>query len=171
MLCCFWTDKSFAPIKKYLSLVSPVFKAMFNKSTMASRAGIVNITDFSYDVGKAGVDYIYGVPLSDDSIEKVVEVYKFVDQYDIDAARKHLLKYFEEEVNESNFCTIAKFAWTHSNEQVLQKCITFLASHSNLTLTKDFIELDQRLIMKLLQRASFVASNMPKSYRQYSVVK
>uniref|UniRef100_A0A7E4UPN5 BTB domain-containing protein n=1 Tax=Panagrellus redivivus TaxID=6233 RepID=A0A7E4UPN5_PANRE len=150
--------------RHYLSLISPVFKAMFETDSAEAKTARVTITDFTAKTWENALFYIYGEPLPYVSIQELLEIYKFVDKYDITAARR-LAPSFEQEINNTNFCTISKFAWMYSDEHIMKKCVAFLASHSNLTLTTDFNELDQRLILELLRKASDIASNRPKGVR------
>uniref|UniRef100_A0A7E4UNS7 BTB domain-containing protein n=1 Tax=Panagrellus redivivus TaxID=6233 RepID=A0A7E4UNS7_PANRE len=141
---------------------------MFETDTAEAETGRVVITDFTFKTANAAIKYIYGESLGHVSLEELFDVYKFVDKYDIEAARKKLGPTFEQEITTTNFCTIAKFAWMFANH-ILDRCAAFLAKHSFLTVTTSFVQLDQRLVMELLRKAAVVPPAVPNR-TQYALI-
>uniref|UniRef100_A0A7E4UT77 BTB domain-containing protein n=1 Tax=Panagrellus redivivus TaxID=6233 RepID=A0A7E4UT77_PANRE len=139
--------------KSYLSLISPVFKAMFEHPTRAAETGQVYITDFTSKTVKQAIDYLYGQALTDATHMEVFDIYRFVDKYDVDAARKILVKCFEGPITSDNFIINAVFAWIYSNETIMMNCANYIAPQVVVVIsTSNFLYLDVRLILELLQQ-------------------
>uniref|UniRef100_A0A7E4UNU3 BTB domain-containing protein n=1 Tax=Panagrellus redivivus TaxID=6233 RepID=A0A7E4UNU3_PANRE len=163
-------NKELSGHRHYLSLISPVFKAMFETDTSEAKTGRVVINDFTFDETKTAVKFIYGKSFKPGfSIERAFAVYKFLDKYGIDNASKRLIPFFEQSINNNNFVTVSNFAWTFAKEDILNKCVSFLASHRDIAFTKAFVELDQRLVMELLQKASALVPQTQKLARSRSM--
>uniref|UniRef100_A0A7E4W931 BTB domain-containing protein n=1 Tax=Panagrellus redivivus TaxID=6233 RepID=A0A7E4W931_PANRE len=71
--------------RAFLSLISPVFAAMFAHNTKEAQTGIIIITDFDYATVKAAVDILYGHPFEPKSNMAIEHVSRFAGKYIIDA--------------------------------------------------------------------------------------
>uniref|UniRef100_A0A7E4W8D7 BTB domain-containing protein n=1 Tax=Panagrellus redivivus TaxID=6233 RepID=A0A7E4W8D7_PANRE len=110
------SDIMFQIHRGFLSMISPVFSAMFGPETIETKTGIVNITDFTHETVKSAIDYCYGHLFNDKTAADVTDMLRFYDKYDIPAAIEKLEAYLVDNMTIKNFPPMAAYAWQHSRE-------------------------------------------------------
>uniref|UniRef100_A0A7E4ZQY1 BTB domain-containing protein n=1 Tax=Panagrellus redivivus TaxID=6233 RepID=A0A7E4ZQY1_PANRE len=136
----------------FLSMVSPVFKAMFNPETQESQTGIVKITDFSVTTVKNALDYCYGVDVGKKTAVEVVDMLRFYDKYDLQSAIKKLEAWLKANLAVKNFAPIAAYAWQYSRESLQAECgRVFRANSTDLVVNPDFVNLDPVIVSGVLK--------------------
>uniref|UniRef100_A0A7E4ZQS6 BTB domain-containing protein n=1 Tax=Panagrellus redivivus TaxID=6233 RepID=A0A7E4ZQS6_PANRE len=136
----------------FLSMISPVFHAMFSPETKESKTGVVKITDFTVATVRNALDYCYGVDLNVDTVEEVIDMLRFYDKYDIQPTIAKLEARLKELMNTSNFAPIAAYAWQYSREMLQAECGRMF--HKNMTVLAchlDFVVLDPVIVSGVLK--------------------
>uniref|UniRef100_A0A7E4VGQ0 BTB domain-containing protein n=1 Tax=Panagrellus redivivus TaxID=6233 RepID=A0A7E4VGQ0_PANRE len=146
--------KSIPIHKSYLSLISPVFLAMFTHDTIEAKTGEVNITDFTFEDAKTAIDYCYGKDLCDKTSFQLLGVLRFADKYGILPIRKRLAEYFERTLNHDNCHGITAYSYEFSEKNLQTKCIDYYYRYPELILTPDFTQLPQNVMMEVITEAS-----------------
>uniref|UniRef100_A0A7E4W625 BTB domain-containing protein n=1 Tax=Panagrellus redivivus TaxID=6233 RepID=A0A7E4W625_PANRE len=139
--------------KSFLSMLSPVFHAMFSHDTAESKSGKVKITDFDYSTVKATIDFCYGRELGEFSINLVINILRFADKYDIKAVAQ-LEQIPPLNLSTITFCPIVKFAYDCNKEDLMAQCCSFFKDHQvELKIDGKFTQFPPTFVVHLLKRA------------------
>uniref|UniRef100_A0A7E4VQ15 BTB domain-containing protein n=1 Tax=Panagrellus redivivus TaxID=6233 RepID=A0A7E4VQ15_PANRE len=130
----------------FLSMISPVFTAMFKPETQESQTGVVNITDFSFSTVKNALEYCYGVDLNVGTVAEVVSMLRFYDKYDIQPAVVKLEAWLKANLTVKNFAPIAAYAWRHSRESLQADCGRMFYEKADIVKQLEFAALDPTVI-------------------------
>uniref|UniRef100_A0A7E4VTH0 BTB domain-containing protein n=1 Tax=Panagrellus redivivus TaxID=6233 RepID=A0A7E4VTH0_PANRE len=118
------------PVHKHLlSLMSPVFHAMFTHDTVEAKSGEVKITDIEYETVKASIDFCYGRGLKDASIDTVIGILRFADKYDIKAVTNQLESFPRQNLSIENYSSILHYAYDCAKQALLTECCTFFKNN------------------------------------------
>uniref|UniRef100_A0A7E4W6M7 BTB domain-containing protein n=1 Tax=Panagrellus redivivus TaxID=6233 RepID=A0A7E4W6M7_PANRE len=146
--------------KRYLSLISPVFNAMFLHDTSEARSGENLITDFDFDTVKTAINFCYGRPLEDPSVDTVIGILRFADKYDIKGVVNKLDQIPKLNLSTENFCTIVLYAYDCSKKELESECSKFYKIHHKvINENNKFSTLPVLLIVKLLKTAFDLKTN------------
>uniref|UniRef100_A0A7E4WA47 BTB domain-containing protein n=1 Tax=Panagrellus redivivus TaxID=6233 RepID=A0A7E4WA47_PANRE len=115
--------------KAFMSLISPVFAAMFTHNTKEAQTGVINITDFDCSTVKAVIDLLYSRLFKPKSYKEVMEVLRFAEKYIINAAVDRLEKWLTHNVTPENFNAIVEYAWNHSSDKLKDVCARYYQQH------------------------------------------
>uniref|UniRef100_A0A7E4W6E3 BTB domain-containing protein n=1 Tax=Panagrellus redivivus TaxID=6233 RepID=A0A7E4W6E3_PANRE len=138
--------------KHFLSLMSPVFNAMFTHDTTESKSGKVKITDFDYETVKAAIDFCYGREFKNPCIDTFVGTLRFADKYDIKAVTSQLAQVPELNLSTDSFCTIAHYAYDCSKEDLFAECCQYFEENqSRIKIKKGFENLPAAFVVHLLK--------------------
>uniref|UniRef100_A0AC34PWY6 BTB domain-containing protein n=1 Tax=Panagrolaimus sp. JU765 TaxID=591449 RepID=A0AC34PWY6_9BILA len=135
--------------KNIIAVASPVFSAMLEPHTKEFKEGRVTIEDFDYETVKAGVDLIYTQKLNNDlPIKKLLDLYKFVDKYDLADKEQFFIK-FDNKIDLKTVLEISKFSKTNSMDELYKKCVEWFADNfeDNVDDMDDFKQLDPQFVM------------------------
>uniref|UniRef100_A0A7E4ZXQ6 BTB domain-containing protein n=1 Tax=Panagrellus redivivus TaxID=6233 RepID=A0A7E4ZXQ6_PANRE len=136
--------------RNFISLISPVFRAMLEHDTIESRTNRVNISECSFKVVKDVIDFCYGRRLKADTIDEIMQDLVFADMYCMSGVLKCLSKLLIKQLNKENFISIVEHAWTYSSDTLKKACCKFFKSnHVALALTQEFCELDSEISLVL----------------------
>uniref|UniRef100_A0A7E4W4X9 BTB domain-containing protein n=1 Tax=Panagrellus redivivus TaxID=6233 RepID=A0A7E4W4X9_PANRE len=140
--------------KAFLTLISPVFAAMFSHDTREFRSGKDIITDFDFETVKASIDYCYGRNLKDLSIKKVIGMLRFADKYDIRGIITQLKQIPKNCLSVETFSMIVQYAYDCSKDDLLKECFTFFKDYQDeIKTTEEFSKLPPTLIVQILKMA------------------
>uniref|UniRef100_A0A7E4W7B0 BTB domain-containing protein n=1 Tax=Panagrellus redivivus TaxID=6233 RepID=A0A7E4W7B0_PANRE len=117
--------------KAFVSLISPVFAAMFTHNTKEAQTGAVNITDFDYGTVKTAINMLYGHPFEPHSIQEVIAVTRFAEKYMIKTAVERLETWLTGNITIDNFDAIVEYAWNHSSDKLKHLCANFYHQHAH----------------------------------------
>uniref|UniRef100_A0A7E4V3P1 BTB domain-containing protein n=1 Tax=Panagrellus redivivus TaxID=6233 RepID=A0A7E4V3P1_PANRE len=138
----------------YLSMISPVFCAMFAHDCAEAKSGVVNITDFDFETVKNALEYCYGKNTGVKSTLEVVGMLRFADKYNIQTVIKRFEKALASKINNKNFCDVVHYAWELGRKKLISKCIDFFRQeHFNITLTPAFVRLPVAVREGIIQGA------------------
>uniref|UniRef100_A0A7E4VKR5 BTB domain-containing protein n=1 Tax=Panagrellus redivivus TaxID=6233 RepID=A0A7E4VKR5_PANRE len=147
--------------KSFISLMSPVFHAMFTHDTKESHFNKVNITDFDFKSVKAAIDFCYGRELEDPSIDTIVSILRFADKYDIKAVNAQLQQIPSFNLSPESFCAIVRYAYECSKLQLLTQCCQFFEQNEDETKDReDFVQLPIELAVHVLKNAFDLQSDL-----------
>uniref|UniRef100_A0A7E4URC1 BTB domain-containing protein n=1 Tax=Panagrellus redivivus TaxID=6233 RepID=A0A7E4URC1_PANRE len=131
----------------FLSMLSPVFTAMFSPETKESKTGIVNIKDFPVTTVQNAINYCYGVDLGRISAADVVEMLQFYDKYDMQPLMTKLEAWLKANLTVKNFAPIAAYAWKYSRLSFQADCGRMFHKNRNEIMDRpDFVALDPTVI-------------------------
>uniref|UniRef100_A0A7E4UUN4 BTB domain-containing protein n=1 Tax=Panagrellus redivivus TaxID=6233 RepID=A0A7E4UUN4_PANRE len=140
--------------KNFLSLISPVFQAMFSHNTTEAKSNRVNITEFDYVSVQSAVDYCYGRKLNPLFAETAVNMLRFCDKYFITAAIEELEKLTVLIPSTGNFCHVVRYAYDCNRSALLTDCCKFFKEHQyQIKVLKMFVELPPTLVVDILKKA------------------
>uniref|UniRef100_A0A7E4USB2 BTB domain-containing protein n=1 Tax=Panagrellus redivivus TaxID=6233 RepID=A0A7E4USB2_PANRE len=140
--------------KNFLSLISPVFRAMFANDTLESQTGQVVITDFDFAALKTAIDYCYGRELKIISPDTYVDVLRFADKYMIKALIEKLEEQIPLNLSTDTFFHFFQYAFDYSKDTVLTKCYIYFKAHQDeLKDTTEFFHLPISTVVTLLKAA------------------
>uniref|UniRef100_A0A7E4ZS36 BTB domain-containing protein n=1 Tax=Panagrellus redivivus TaxID=6233 RepID=A0A7E4ZS36_PANRE len=139
--------------KSLLSLISPVFHAMFLHDTVELKSKKVEITDFDFDVVKAAIDFCYDrAELL--SVELIVGMLRFGDKYDIKTITVQLETILPCNLTIATFCLIVQYAYDCSRPGLLSECSKFFKRHQlQITAMGTFAALPPQLVVNVLKGA------------------
>uniref|UniRef100_A0A7E4ULZ3 BTB domain-containing protein n=1 Tax=Panagrellus redivivus TaxID=6233 RepID=A0A7E4ULZ3_PANRE len=138
--------------KSFLSLMSPVFHAIFSNNSAESKSGTVEITDFEFETVKAAIDLCYGREVPDNSIKMVIKILRFAHKYEIKAVTTQLESIPRLNLSALNFCAIAQYAYDCSKDNLFTECCNFFKKHQTLS-SMHFFHLPPTLAVDMLKRA------------------
>uniref|UniRef100_A0A7E4ZSM6 MATH domain-containing protein n=1 Tax=Panagrellus redivivus TaxID=6233 RepID=A0A7E4ZSM6_PANRE len=138
----------------FLSLISPVFHAMFSHDIVESKLDKVEIVDFDFATVKSVIDYCYGHELQNPSVEATVNILRFGDKYIITAAIEELEKLPSLIPSTVNFCQIIRYAFDCNRDTLLAECCSFFKGHKDeIKDLSEFADLPPTLVVDLLKKA------------------
>uniref|UniRef100_A0A7E4VRQ4 BTB domain-containing protein n=1 Tax=Panagrellus redivivus TaxID=6233 RepID=A0A7E4VRQ4_PANRE len=147
--------------KQLLTLISPVFHAMFMHDIAETRSGQLAIKDFDFKVVKAAVDFCYGRELTDRSIETFVGVLRFGDKYDIKSITVELEQLIAFNLSVDTFCAIAHYAYDCNKTDLMTKCADLLKNKITIiTKNAKFEHLPPKVVGDLLKQAWLLMTDL-----------
>uniref|UniRef100_A0A7E4W9L8 BTB domain-containing protein n=1 Tax=Panagrellus redivivus TaxID=6233 RepID=A0A7E4W9L8_PANRE len=136
----------------FLSMISPVFGAMFHHNTEESKTGIINITDFTHKTVKNVLDYCYGVNTTHNTPATVIDMIRFCDKYIIKPPMEKLHTWLKRNCTVKNFAAIADYAWQNGDESLQGKCgQVFNQNLEKLCGHPDFIQLGATVVAAIFK--------------------
>uniref|UniRef100_A0A7E4ZUC2 BTB domain-containing protein n=1 Tax=Panagrellus redivivus TaxID=6233 RepID=A0A7E4ZUC2_PANRE len=133
----------------FLSIVSPVFKAMFDHNTKESKDGIVNIKDMDATVVKESINLLYGHNVELKTIPQAIGILQFFEKYLIKGPIDHLVSWISDNMNLTDFETVIKHAWDHSSEKLQKRCRAFFYQNPRFAFTEEYRQLPFDIIVSL----------------------
>uniref|UniRef100_A0A7E4V4N0 BTB domain-containing protein n=1 Tax=Panagrellus redivivus TaxID=6233 RepID=A0A7E4V4N0_PANRE len=140
--------------KNFISMISPVFHAMFSHDTAESNSSQVEITDFDYETVKAAVDLCYGRQLENPSIDTIVAILRFADKYIITAVTNGFERLPLANLSVETFCTVAHYAYDCNKDALLAECSKFFKNHqAEIKETEKFVKLPLAFVVDVIKAA------------------
>uniref|UniRef100_A0A7E4W231 BTB domain-containing protein n=1 Tax=Panagrellus redivivus TaxID=6233 RepID=A0A7E4W231_PANRE len=140
--------------KAFLSLVSPVFNAMFTHNTQEAQSGVVTIKDFDYATVKEAIDMLYGNPFKPISVGRAIYLLKFAEKYIIKVAVDNLETWISDKITTDAFALVVRHAWEHSSEKLKFACGKFYHQNFEIGSRNDFKQLEENVVKELANYAS-----------------
>uniref|UniRef100_A0A7E4V3R1 BTB domain-containing protein n=1 Tax=Panagrellus redivivus TaxID=6233 RepID=A0A7E4V3R1_PANRE len=138
--------------KSLLSLVSPVFHAMFSHDTDESRSGEVKIKDFDFDTVQTTIDFCYGKEMETPSVETVISMLRFADKYDIKVVTNLLKPIPRQSLSNETFHTVVHYADKCCDDELFEDCCDlFFENQSDIVATEKFKMLPPPTVTRLLK--------------------
>uniref|UniRef100_A0A7E4W537 BTB domain-containing protein n=1 Tax=Panagrellus redivivus TaxID=6233 RepID=A0A7E4W537_PANRE len=150
-------EKQFKVHNGYITMISPVFYAMFDHDTKEARNNCIPIPDFDFDIVKNAIDFCYGNELPQLSIWKVVDVLRFADKYDIRGVTTILEGVLLDNLTVNTFSAIADYAWQFNKDNIQQKCVSFFnKNRAEISKLEEFVTLSPEIVMMYLKESILV---------------
>uniref|UniRef100_A0A7E4VCI2 BTB domain-containing protein n=1 Tax=Panagrellus redivivus TaxID=6233 RepID=A0A7E4VCI2_PANRE len=144
----------------FLSMISPVFHAMFVPGTKESKTGIVEIKDLSYVTVKNALRYCYGGDPKDRTLAQLIDMLRFYDKYDIQAPIKKLELWLANSLSVKNFAPIASYSWQFDRVHLQRKCgQVFHLNKTELACHPTFVALGATTIAGVLKAGHAYATS------------
>uniref|UniRef100_A0A7E4VT64 BTB domain-containing protein n=1 Tax=Panagrellus redivivus TaxID=6233 RepID=A0A7E4VT64_PANRE len=115
--------------RSVLSLISPVFHAMLTHDTVERKLKNVKITDFDANTVKTALDYCYGRPMKDLSVDAVVSMLRFADKYDIQPIITEWEPILPSNLTPETFPVILHYAYDCSKKTPTEACAVYFEAH------------------------------------------
>uniref|UniRef100_A0A914QUV3 BTB domain-containing protein n=1 Tax=Panagrolaimus davidi TaxID=227884 RepID=A0A914QUV3_9BILA len=141
--------------KHILSAQSPVFEGMFNSGMKEARNSKVDIPNYDFEAVEIIVKLCYDLDIPGDLLVKhSIQLYEFVDQYQMDTVRDMIETYLIKKISPSNVCSLAKSSVSIKNSKLYDFCFNFLLKClKETTAVADMDLLDKETALKLLKNA------------------
>uniref|UniRef100_A0A7E4WBS3 BTB domain-containing protein n=1 Tax=Panagrellus redivivus TaxID=6233 RepID=A0A7E4WBS3_PANRE len=136
-----------------LSMVSPVFQAMFRPDSEETKFGRFEINDFCAKTVQAAVDFINGRRM-EFAADEAVDILKFADKYEMKAVSVHFERVVSNGISESSFFDSVKYAWKSEKPELKKRCVDFYRKNLILTLKPEFIRLHWTVCSDIIRMAS-----------------
>ena len=139
-------------IKAILSLKSPVFAAMFSgnfwesKGPQNSKLPEIPVEETTVDAFTTMIRFIYtdDVVFKDiNNIEHICDDFKLSDRYEILRLEQRVGQHLVSKINLKNLLMISRVVFTHKNEELMTKIITFIESNINQLIQRNIKELKE----------------------------
>uniref|UniRef100_A0A7E4V3M8 BTB domain-containing protein n=1 Tax=Panagrellus redivivus TaxID=6233 RepID=A0A7E4V3M8_PANRE len=141
----------------FLSMMSPVFRAMFAHNTQDDEKGTIEITDFDFYTVSNVMNFCYGMDTGARSVVEVIQMLLFADKYDIQTVIKRCDEALCTHITSENFCHIADYVWTMNRSELKPVCVEFFRqNHPKITLTPSFAGLPFFVREGIIQEAVLV---------------
>uniref|UniRef100_A0A7E4UMW2 BTB domain-containing protein n=1 Tax=Panagrellus redivivus TaxID=6233 RepID=A0A7E4UMW2_PANRE len=147
-------DRKLKAHKGFLSMISPVFNAMFTHTTKEAQTGVVTIKDFDHATVKAAIDLLYGQPFEPQSIQDVIGILRFAEKYIIKGATDRLETWLIDHLTVDDFGAVIKHAWDHNSDKLKNICGQFYYDNLEFTLSPGFRQLDAGIAKELADYAA-----------------
>uniref|UniRef100_A0AC34G717 BTB domain-containing protein n=1 Tax=Panagrolaimus sp. ES5 TaxID=591445 RepID=A0AC34G717_9BILA len=147
-------DKKEIKIHKHiLGVQSPVFEGMFNSGMKEAQNNKVEIPNYSFEAVEIIVKLCYDMDVSGDKIvEHCIQLYEFVDQYQMATIQDKIELYLTQKVSPSNVCSLAHSATSLKNSRLSEYCYDYLLKcMKETTAVADLDLLDKETAIKLLK--------------------
>lgn len=142
---------------------SEVFRSMFVQQTIHATGPIdipYHLPDIRPEVFLTTMDYMYTncctlTPnLAPDVLAMAVD-------YGLDGLRKLCVRYMLDAINIESVCSILQSAVVHAQEEVLQRALTFIESHTKeILVTTQFLQLSEQALGVILRSDNLDADEM-----------
>uniref|UniRef100_A0A7E4VN43 BTB domain-containing protein n=1 Tax=Panagrellus redivivus TaxID=6233 RepID=A0A7E4VN43_PANRE len=140
--------------RNFLTLISPVFHAMFLHQTEESKSKKVNITDFDFNTVKTAIDFCYGRVSDFESVDVLIGVLRFADKYTIKSVTAQLEHVPAANLSPATFCPIIHYAYECSKADLFSECCKFYQNHeTEIKDTKNFATLPPQLVASVIKSA------------------
>ncbi|KAK8476301.1 hypothetical protein V6N13_098733 [Hibiscus sabdariffa] len=155
----FWSLPTPLPVpvpahKAVLVNRSPVFRAMLEHEMEESRSGTIKISDVSYDVLRAFVNYLYTAEAWLDK-QMACDLLVFAEKYQVNHLKRFCEKFLVSKLNWDNSLSTYAFAHQHGAKLLLDAALGLITHNiHNLTKTKEYKELvekDARLVVEIYE--------------------
>uniref|UniRef100_A0A7E4UR81 BTB domain-containing protein n=1 Tax=Panagrellus redivivus TaxID=6233 RepID=A0A7E4UR81_PANRE len=145
----------------FLSMISPVFNAMFSPETKEFKTGVVNIADFTVETVQNALDYCYGTDLGKKTVAEIIDMLRFYDKYDIELLVTKLEASLKANLTTNNFAPIA---WQYSRESLQAECGRLIHENKEIAFLPEFLALDPTVIASVLKAGLIsTAAVLPKA--------
>uniref|UniRef100_A0A7E4WEC6 BTB domain-containing protein n=1 Tax=Panagrellus redivivus TaxID=6233 RepID=A0A7E4WEC6_PANRE len=135
--------------RAFLSMVSPVFKAMFAHNTKESKDGIITIKDMDPNVVKESINLLYGHNVELKTIPQVIGILQFFEKYLIKGATERLESWISEKLNLADFAAVIRHAWNYSSENLQKRCRGFFRNNTHFALSEGYRQLSLDIVVSL----------------------
>lgn len=148
---------------------STVFKAMLESKMEESRTNTIKITDFSYEVLRLFIHYLYTAEIYPESLEDcAVELLALAEKYNVKQLKFVCERYMISKLNCGNALPNFEYASLHGAKNLKQAALsTILENIQDLIGKSDYQELvnrDAKLVVEIFE--SYLAKQMVKGSTQ-----
>uniref|UniRef100_A0A7E4VKD1 BTB domain-containing protein n=1 Tax=Panagrellus redivivus TaxID=6233 RepID=A0A7E4VKD1_PANRE len=148
----------------FLSMISPVFGAMFHHDTEESKTGMINITDFTHKTIQNVLDYCYGRNTTHTTPATVIDMIRFCDKYIIKPPMEKLHTWLKRNCTIKNFAAIADYAWQNDDKSLQGKCgQVFNKNLEKLCGCPDFIQLGATVVAAIFKAGAAASTTRSHS--------
>ncbi|KAE9547748.1 hypothetical protein FO519_009043 [Halicephalobus sp. NKZ332] len=126
--------------KCILSVVSPVFNAMFKQNFKEAKEGRICIKDFSFEIVQIALRLIYNQPVFEGLTFETAElVYKFFDKYYMTEQMEFIIDWFVSRLSVDSVWKLTVFSFNLNVPYLMDECLALLCNHwDNMATFKDF---------------------------------
>uniref|UniRef100_A0A6N2LUC5 BTB domain-containing protein n=1 Tax=Salix viminalis TaxID=40686 RepID=A0A6N2LUC5_SALVM len=140
--------------KAVLASRSPVFKAMLGNEMEESRSGIIRISDVSYDVLRAFINYLYTAEACLDE-QMAYDLLILAEKYEVKHLKAYCEKFLVSKLNWDNSFVSYAFAHQHNAKHLLESALSLIIDNMDkLTKREEYTELvekDPRLVVDIYE--------------------
>ncbi|GAB2289906.1 hypothetical protein Dimus_024205 [Dionaea muscipula] len=152
-----YDDSPDAPIpanKFILASRSPVFKAMFETAMEESISGVIKISDVTYNILHAFVNYLYTANVCLD--EKIAsDLLIFAEKYQVKHLKEHCERYLVSTLNWNNSISNYAFAHKYNARKLLQASLSIITNDMDKFMGKDYygelVKKDSSFVLQILE--------------------
>ncbi|MCO5594542.1 hypothetical protein L7F22_048574 [Adiantum nelumboides] len=148
---------------------STVFKAMLETKMEESRTNIIKITDFTYDVLRLFIHYLYSAEIYPESLEdSAVDLLALAEKYNVKQLKLLCERYMISKLNCGNAISNFEYASLHGAKSLKQAALsTILENMQDLvgkTDYQDLVNRDAKLVVEIFE--SYLAKQTVKGSTQ-----
>eukprot|EP01018_Ginkgo_biloba_P019064 Gb_20271 [translate_table: standard] len=133
---------------------SPVFKAMLENEMQESRSRTIKITDFSYEVLRSFVHYLYTAEACPDE-QMVYDLLVLAEKYQVKHLKTVCEKFITSKVNSDNAIMSFAFAHQHNAKHLREAALSLIIEHMHTLTTReeyhDLVDKDPRLVVEIYE--------------------
>ncbi|XP_039120465.1 BTB/POZ domain-containing protein At4g08455 [Dioscorea cayenensis subsp. rotundata] len=133
---------------------SPVFRAMLESEMEESRSGMIRISDVSYDVLRAFVNYLYTAEILLDE-QMACDLLVLAEKYQVKYLKAFCEKFMTSKVNNENAIINYAFAHRHNAKQLLDAALSLIMDNMSTLVErneyKQLVENDPRLVVEIYE--------------------
>ncbi|KAF9682670.1 hypothetical protein SADUNF_Sadunf05G0132900 [Salix dunnii] len=130
--------------KAVLASRSPVFKAMLENEMVESRSGIIRISDVSYDVLRAFVNYLYTAEACLDE-QMAYDHLILAEKYEVEHLKAYCEKFLVSKLNWDNSFVSYIFAHQYNAKHLLESALSLITDNMDkLTKREEYMELKEK---------------------------
>uniref|UniRef100_A0A7E4URT0 BTB domain-containing protein n=1 Tax=Panagrellus redivivus TaxID=6233 RepID=A0A7E4URT0_PANRE len=142
--------------KNFLSLISPVFNAMFAHDTLEFQTGKVIITDFDFTTVKTAIGFCYGRELRIISVETYVDVLRFAEKYLMQAVVDKWEELIPSNLTTATICNFIQYAVDYSRSKLHTLCIDYFRTNFDaIKHSAPFVALPGPFVVNLLKEVFY----------------
>ncbi|GLJ47531.1 hypothetical protein SUGI_1003790 [Cryptomeria japonica] len=133
---------------------SPVFKAMLGSEMEESRSGTIKITDFSYEVLRAFVHYLYTAETFPDE-HMAFDLLVLAEKYQVKHLKTVSEKFLMSKVNKDNAIMTFAFAHQHNAKHLREAALSLIIENMHTLTTREeyhlLVDKDPRLVVEIYE--------------------
>uniref|UniRef100_A0A7E4VNH1 BTB domain-containing protein n=1 Tax=Panagrellus redivivus TaxID=6233 RepID=A0A7E4VNH1_PANRE len=143
----------------FLSVISPVFRAMFTHDSKEAKSGVIEVSDFKLTTVKNVINFCYGQDTGVSSSPDVIDMLHFADKYDIKAVVKKLEASLGASINKRNFYSIVQYAWDFDRDGLKTACGKFYRQNVGVCLSPEFAQMSGSTQLGVIAAAASIESS------------
>ncbi|XP_076757246.1 uncharacterized protein LOC143427199 [Xylocopa sonorina] len=151
-------ERSISVHKVVLMIRSQYFKTLFEKNLPEYNQGTIQHDEFSYDVYRAFLKYLYTDEIYLPA-ENALELLKLANDYSESQLKKRSIEMIRKGITIENVAYLYSVALEYSSKELEECCFKFALNHMTaVTQTANFAKLDGNVIKRFISNAAFVGA-------------
>lgn len=135
---------------------SSVFKAMLESEMEESRSGTIKITDFSYEVLRLFVHYLYTAEIYPESLEECAfDLLALAEKYNVKHLKSVCERFMTSKVNSENALCSFEYACQHGAKNLKQAALNIIIENIEELPSKDeyrdLVDRDAKLVVEIFE--------------------